>query len=95
MFGVQVPCTALMPRIPSVPPMLSHVKTAESDSHVTTAESDVRLGRRDVRVRLGRLDVREHRRHAGDPRHERCAWYLYTKHPHPLPTLTRQHLQAP
>ena len=38
------------------------------------------LARHDGRVSigLGRRDVREHRRHAGEPRHQRCVWYLYT-----------------
>ena len=40
LYGVQVPYTALMPRLPSVPPMLSHVTASESDrdSAVVTCE---------------------------------------------------------
>ena len=57
------------------------------------------LARHDGRVSigLGRRDVREHRRHAGEPRHQRCVWYLYTieSAPFMVRTVTLSGLRCP
>eukprot|EP00966_Prymnesium_polylepis_P187000 4335250-Prymnesium_polylepis.1 len=51
-------------------PHLAHVPTWHRRPRVS-----IGLGRRSP------CDVREHRWHAGEPRHQRCVWHLYTIKP--------------